>query len=559
MEAFLTKVLWLWSLTVAQPEAASARVEQLVKTMSLEQKVGQLMMIGIPGRELDRATSKLLRDLHVGAVALFGFNIKSNAQLVRLIGDIRKNLSDDVQPFIALDQEGGNVVRVRSEVAVLPGAMVLGATRDPVLAFLAGQANGVDLRLLGVDMNLAPVLDINRNPKNPVINVRAIGDYPQLVSSLGLAYIQGQQQAEMATVAKHFPGHGTTAKDSHFSLPTLHLTEEELWASEIPPFLDAVQNGLDAIMMAHVQVPALEPSGLPASLSPKIITGLLRGKMGFDGVVITDDMEMRAIEASRDVGKVAVLAIQAGADMVMTIWTAQKKQRIQRSLLQAVQSGAISAERLDESVRRILRLKEKRGSLDSLSRPQPNLSQYLPNPYHEQLIRAIALRGITLVRNEGNAIPICQGKKVLVATPVGVFLKELKALLPEATFLPITLVPNQKTRDAELARIRELGRRYRLVVVAVVNAYQAWMVQQLAHWLKTPLVVVSLGSPYFLRNFPSVSGYVCAYSSQPSVQRAAAQALGGQTSISGRLPVSINDRYPRGHGLVLSGASCLKE
>ena len=557
MIATLLQLFWLLPLLADPPvDPAHARAEEILRGMSLEQKVGQLMMVGFGGRTMGPEISRLLLDRHIGSVALYSRNISNTKQLAKLVRDIRKTMHQEIQPFVAIDQEGGNVVRVRTDVTVLPGAMALGATRDPVLAYLAGQANAVDLGLLGIDMNLAPVLDVNRNPANPVINIRAFGDHPKLVAKIGVWFILGQQQAGLASVAKHFPGHGDTAHDSHFSLPVTNESLEQLRGIALLPFREAIDAGLDAVMTAHVRVPAVDDSDTPASLSKKVISGLLRGEMAYDGLVITDDLEMRAIAERMTAGEAAVRAILAGADVIMVIWTPSKKHQVFEALIAAVKDGRISESRIDESVRRILRLKAKRGTLDALSGEPPSLSDNFPNPYHSRLVRTIAHRGVTLVRNQGSILPLCQSRGVLVAGPQKVFLNEMKKLLPDATTVQLSRVPSRKRRQDDLDKLTKLAGKHRVVVVAVVNAYQAWLVQQLSHKIKVPLVAVSFGSPYYLRNFPRVNGYLCAYSYLASAQKAAARALCSRISITGRLPVTITRQYPRGHGVTLPRGTC---
>lgn len=544
--------------TAAAPETRGQRVEALLASMSLEQKVGQLMMVGFGGKEMGPGIERLLTDFHVGSVALYSRNVRSPQQVSELIRGLRRAMADEIQPFVAIDQEGGNVVRVRSEVAVLPGTMTLGATRDPVLAFLAGQSHAIDLRLLGFDMNLAPVLDINHNPRNPVINVRAFGDSPELVAQLGVAFVRGQQAAGLATVAKHFPGHGTTEHDSHFALPRIQLPRETLLATELLPFQRAIDAGLDALMTAHVQVPAVDPDGTPASLSRRLIGELLRGRLGFDGLVITDDLEMRAISETRGVGPAAVQAVQAGADIVMVIWTPRRKREVFESLLQAARSGTIPAARLDASVRRILRLKARRGTLDRDCRGGEDAFAYLPNAYHQQVARTIAVRGLTLVANQRSLLPLCTGRGVLVATPYRLFGREMARLLPGSEVLSLRLVSSRRQRQRELERVAARARDQRLVVIAAGNVYQAWLIQQLTRRLDKPVVAVSFGSPYLLRHFPQVAGYLCTYSYLPVAQRAAAQALTGHQSITGKLPVSLSTRYRRGHGLTVQRNACAR-
>jgi len=543
-------------LLAATAGAGEDRVEALLDGLDLERKVGQLLMVGFGGREMGPEIERLLRGHHIGAVALYTRNIRSAAQAQRLIREVRRVMADEVQPLVAIDQEGGNVVRVHHPLAVLPGAMTLGATRDPMLAYLVGQAVGSELRLLGFDMNLAPVLDINHNPRNPVINVRAFGDDPALVAVLGTAFITGQEEAGLATVAKHFPGHGTTAADSHFALPRIEAGLAELEAVDLVPFRRAFAAGLDAVMTAHVQVPAVEPDGTPGSLSPRVVHDLLRDRLGFDGLVVTDDLEMRAISGSLGVGEAAVRAVLAGADMVMVIWTPRRKAEVGEALLAAARSGRLSRARLDESVRRVLRLKERLGTLDAHRAPPAELTRLLPNRRHQQLTWAVAVRGLTLVRNQGGLLPLCQGQGVLVASPLRPFLRELQRLLPGLTPLELRGRPSDAQRARELERLTALAPTHRALVVAVTSPYQAWLVQELQRRTRVPILAVSFASPYFLRNFPGVAGYLCTYSYLPSAQVAAAQALAGRNAITGRLPVGLSPAHPRGSGLSVGKGRC---
>ncbi len=559
--------LFILSLALSQPTHSDSnsdfelklvekRVEGLLAKMTLREKIGQLIMVGFPGTQLTPKTAKFLSDHHFGSVSLYRRNIRNNQQVAKLVQQIRQLMRNRIQPFVAIDQEGGNVVRIRSDVAVLPGAMTLGATRDPVLAYLAGQANAYDLGHLGIDMNLAPVLDINQNPHNPVINIRALADHPNLVTQLGVWFIQGQQQAGMATVAKHFPGHGTTSSDSHYALPTLQISKQQLETIELQPFRVAIAGGLDAVMTAHINIPSVEPDPIPASISKRVITGLLRKKLNFDGLVITDDLEMRAVADKSDIGQAAVQAIQAGADIVMVIWATGNKLRAIAALERAVNQGIISIKRLDQSVRRVLLLKAKRGTLDAWKSQPGSAPPPLPNSYHQLVMQTIAQRGITLVRNQTAIVPVCSGKDVLVTGPLRSFLVEMKKLQPQATILKIDMVPSEKRRNQILEQLTSMAAKHRMVVIAVVNAYHAWLVQRLQYKTKTPILAVSFGSPYYLRNFPKVAAYLCCYSFLPSVQKAAAHALCGHNPITGRLPINISKSYPRGHGLIISDQRC---
>ncbi|HEX8823440.1 MAG TPA: glycoside hydrolase family 3 protein, partial [Archangium sp.] len=330
------------------PPELQARVEALMAGLSVEDKVGQLMMVGFAGTGVDESVETLVRGRRVGGVCLFKRNIVSGEQVARLNDGLRRLLADGIPPFLALDQEGGNVVRVRDDVVVLPGNMALGATRSAELAYAAGHAQGEDLKRLGFNMNLAPVLDVNLNPRNPVIGIRSYGDSVSLVSELGRAFVRGQQDAGLVTVAKHFPGHGATDEDSHKALPVMLESREEVLA-QMEPFRAVIQDGLDGLMTAHVAVPGLTGNDVPATLSPQVLDGLLRQRLGFGGLVLTDELEMDAIAQRYGVGRAAVLAVLAGADMVLIPWRPEKKTEVYEALFAAALSGDIPRARLDEA------------------------------------------------------------------------------------------------------------------------------------------------------------------------------------------------------------------
>ena len=248
------------------------------------------------------------------------------------------------------------MIRLKEGATVLPGNMALGATDSTELAERAGGITAVELAAVGVNLNFAPVMDVNNNPRNPVIDRRSFGESPELVSRLGVPYIRGLQRNGVLATAKHFPGHGDTTVDSHFDLPTVNHDLDRIHALELQPFRAAIDADVAAIMTAHIVYPAFDPDR-PATLSPTILTNLLREELGFDGLLITDDMEMKAIDDRYQSGEAAVMAIEAGADIVMVLWTPTKQNEVFDALLSAVNSGRISQARLDQSVERILKSK----------------------------------------------------------------------------------------------------------------------------------------------------------------------------------------------------------
>lgn len=290
------------------------RVEKVINSMTVEQKIGQMMIYGFRGKKASEEVFKLIDKYHAGGFVIFTHNIDSQDQLVLLNSEIQKysNKKNLIPSFIAIDQEGGKVLRIKNFGTILPGNMNIGATRSAELSFLAGKLTAIDLEMLGINVNFAPVLDVNMTNNNEVIGVRSFGGDPAMVSKLGTAYIRGTQSRRVSATAKHFPGHGNANGDSHFETIVLNKSYQEMKDTDLKPFYEAIKSGVDAIMTAHIAVPKIDPSGRPATTSSRIISGLLRDQMNYNGLIFTDDMEMRAVTRDAGVGKAAVDAILAG-------------------------------------------------------------------------------------------------------------------------------------------------------------------------------------------------------------------------------------------------------
>ncbi|MFL5356014.1 glycoside hydrolase family 3 protein [Archangium sp.] len=531
----------------ARPEqlALQARVEGLMARMSLEDKVGQVMMVGFSGTAVDEPVEQLVRGRRVGGVCLFKRNIVDGEQVARLNDGLRRLLSDGIPPFLALDQEGGNVVRVKDGVVVLPGNMALGATRSAELAYAAGLAQGEDLKRLGFNMNLAPVLDVNLNPRNPVIGIRSYGDSVPLVSELGRAFVRGQQDAGLVTVAKHFPGHGATDTDSHKSLPVMRESREEVLA-QMEPFRAVIQDGLDGLMTAHVAVPGLTGDDMPATVHPKVLGGLLRQRLGFDGLVLTDELEMDAIAQRYGVGRAAVMAVSAGADMVLVPWRAEKKTEVYLSLLSAAMSGDLPLARLDEAVRHVLTAKVRRGLFE-----QPELLEQRlatpPSPEHEEVAHRIARAAVTLLRSDGRHFPLSPDVRLGVITAESSLGEAIRSRVPQAQVMNVPAWPSHARRAVLRQRARRLALTSDVVVVGMISSSQLELVT-LAAATGRPVLVVSMGLPYLAEQADEARAVLAIYSYQPAATEAAAAALFGEIGTPGRLPVELN-RLAFGHGL----------
>ncbi|GAA2893267.1 hypothetical protein GCM10010517_57770 [Streptosporangium fragile] len=387
----------------APATAKPSGVEAVLASMSVEEKVGQLFMPVLYGAAADTVSgenqarfgvdtpAKMVAKYRPGGVILFPWagNVKSVRQVVALTNGLQK-ASPEIPLLIAADQENGQVSRLAPLVTDLPGASVIGSTGDPSLARRAAEATGVELRALGVNLDFAPVADVNINPRNPVIGPRAYGSDPRKVAPMVAAAVRGFHDAGIAATAKHFPGHGDTAVDSHTGLPVITHSRAQWSKLDAPPFAAAIGKNVDAIMSAHVVMPKLDPSGDPATLSKPILTGLLREELGFDGVVSTDALDMAGVRKKYGDGEVAVRAIRAGADLLLM---PPDYREAYRAVLAAVESGKISEDRLDQSVRRLLKLKAARGLLEKAPVVDPaEAERVLRSAEHRALARLINSR-----------------------------------------------------------------------------------------------------------------------------------------------------------------------
>ncbi len=333
-----------------------------MKEVSLKEKIGQMLMIGFHGTTLSDKLREMILDYGIGGIILFSRNIESPEQVKNLCRSIRK-LSikhHKIPPFISIDQEGGRVFRLKPPFRQYPSYGDLGRTGSENAVKSNALSMSDELMEIGINMNMAPVLDVNTNPKNPIIGDRAFGSTPEIVSRLGACVIGTFHEKGIIAVGKHYPGHGDTSSDSHLELPIVNHKMKRFEEIEFKPFIHAFKNGLKAIMTAHVLYPALDPD-YPATMSEKIITGILRKKQGFDGVVITDDLEMKAISNSYPDEDAAILSIRAGADILLICHSRDKQVRIFESIIKSVENGDIERERLDKSFDRITRLKKSAG------------------------------------------------------------------------------------------------------------------------------------------------------------------------------------------------------
>lgn len=341
-----------------EPTPAPDPVAEALAAMTTEEKVGQLLVAGIEGAQPGEDAAQAVRDYRVGGVILFGRNVENAGQLVELTNGLKALNGDCVPLFLCVDQEGGRVDRMPPEVDDLPSAYdYIVGDGGPLER---GQVLAAQCTAFGFNLDFSTCLDIWSNPDNTVIGERAYGSDPDTVTRAGLAVNEGLEQGGVIPVVKHFPGHGDTSVDSHVDLPVVDKTVEELEELELIPFRAAIEAGAPCVMAAHILMTGIDPD-LPASLSPGVVTGLLRQGLGFAGVVCTDDLTMGAISDTYGMGEAAVLAVEAGCDLLLVCHGADNLTAAREALLAAVESGRISQDRLDESVYRLLSLKREYG------------------------------------------------------------------------------------------------------------------------------------------------------------------------------------------------------
>ncbi|BAS28279.1 beta-N-acetylhexosaminidase [Limnochorda pilosa] len=537
-----------------------SRVEPDLTRWTVEELVGQVVMVGFPGRTVPAALEEALRAGRMGNVILFTRNIGTPQELAALNGALQGAALASphrVPLLIAADQEGGSVTRLWHGATRFPGNMALGAAADPDLAYRVGRAMGRELAAVGITLDLAPVLDVNNNPANPVIGVRSFGEDPERVAELGAAWLRGLQSAGVAACAKHFPGHGDTAVDSHLALPVVPHDRVRLEAVELRPFRRAVEAGAFSVMTAHVHFPAVEPEpGRPATLSRRVLQGLLREDLGFQGVLITDCLEMKAIAGGVGTVEGAVQALDAGADLILVSHTWELQQAAVDALRTAVERGRIPRRRVEEAAGRVLALKERIGLL---SGGAPVAERLEPHPERVGLAEARSVaeeagrRAVTVVCGAEHlpldpalaprtlVVEVSDAPRGNAEDPV-----PARASLAEALARRLPGVEARRLAPAEVdgacpeltARAREAAQ----VVVAVRNAVrsepQRRLVQELAGAAPN-LVGVALLSPYDVPLFPQVKTWVATYSDQPASVEAAAQVLAGWLQATGRPPVRL--------------------
>ena len=557
------------------PELNNPTVRSWMRTMTLHDKVAQLVImpvLGEPTNTRSAAYRKYLhyiRDLHVGGVIVTGNTQNGtvrNAEpyaMAALLNRLQK--MSKLPLLVGADFERGASMRVTSTTP-WPYAMAFAAAKDLDGISYEAAETARDARALGVNWIFAPVSDVNNNPDNPIINIRSFGENQQEVSRFVEAYIKGahsDSKNPVLVTAKHFPGHGDTAQDSHLGLARLDADRERIESVELQPFRAAIASGVDAIMTAHLAVPALEPENEPATVSFNILTGLLRGELNFKGIVVTDAMDMQGLAAMFDTGEASVRAIQAGADVLLM---PRRGEDAINGVVAAVLKGRISRQRIDESVARVLAAKARLGLNRKRIVDLETIADVVGSPESEEHAQQVADRAVTLVKDEKDTLPLrhpdstClfalsenrrsqQGQKLI---------EEVKKRAPNLT--SYWLDPSMG--KADLDQIAAKNENCSQIIVAAyvtVSAYRGnvALAGNYVDFVNTllagraPVTLVSLGNPYLIRNFQNAAAYLTTYSPTPTSEESVAKALFGEIPIGGRLPVTIPGVAKYGDGIQL--------
>lgn len=541
------------TVTTSKP----ANSENILDSMTIEEKVGQLLMPDIRTWEGEDVTSinddikSLINEYHLGGIILFKENFVNRSQATTLIQQLKDSSTSEIPMMISVDQEGGIVTRLPF-FPKMPGNMALGATTNPDLSHDVGLAIGSELRRLGIHVNFGPVVDVNNNPNNPVIGVRAFGDNVELVQKMSTAYMHGLNEAGVIAVSKHFPGHGDVDLDSHYVLPSSNKTLEQLRSLELPPFQTLIDEKVQGIMTAHITFKEISaqtvksqkdglPIHLPATLSPEIINGLLREEMGYKGVVFSDAMDMKAISNHFGAKEAAVMAVEAGVDVVLM---PDNVQHAYEGILEAVESGRLSEARINESVNRILKLKSSKFFKEEATFKKLTIQQAT------KVEDTVAGASITLVKNDGT-LPFVKdsNEKIALVAENKDRLKALENAIKvynwKVTPILISKGKNQTGRltEEQASRLKESDK----VVIATYSAtmddrssesWQMKTVQQILGF-NIPSVVISTRNPYDLSSLTGVNAYISQYDDGSASFNSTAEVIYGVREAKGKLPVEI--------------------
>jgi len=582
---FRERSFWLWLVHVGLLSVAIVGaqdqnwVETTLASMTVEEKVGQLFVADLVAVYSHRQSPnyryalEMIRRYHVGSFVLAGGTVSDIAVMTNalqreskfplLINADLENGFGFLHPWRWLQGRGPELPKYLSGGGTtFPSMMAIGATGNPQSAYEMGRITAREARAVGIHWTNSPVADVNNNPNNPIINTRSFGEEPTQVAKFVATYVNGLQEEGMIATLKHFPGHGDTEEDTHMKLPVLPFDENRLNAIEFVPFKAGIAAGAKAVMTAHLALPKIDPAKRPATLSHAVITGLLRNQLGFHGLVVTDGMPMQGITDHYGADEAAVLAIEAGVDAILV---PAEFVKAYDGVLAAVQSGHISRQRLDESVRRILTVKSWLGLERSRLVEIEKISDRVAAPETEALADKISNASVTLLRHQNNLLPLPATTRLKIVAvseePYPEFGRELlRQLESQLATISLTHLSNQSSREfiQQTARFDDAD----VILLGVYLSIGAWKGKPAfspalqdffaqVGALSKPVITVAFGDPYVIGKSPETAVMMTPYNGAKIGERSIAKALIGAIDITGKLPVTIPGKYKIGAGIQL--------
>ena len=548
-----------------------AWVERTLERLSTRERVAQMVMLWVLGDYTNVEDStfadvrKAVADDRIGGVIMsLGSPIEVAAKVNSLqqLAAVPLLVASDLEPGLGRLVGGTFVPTLMSagSATIFPSNMAVAATGDPRDALEVGRIIGREARAIGIHLAFAPTVDVNNNPANPVINTRSFGEDPQRVAELAAAFVRGMQSEGVAATAKHFPGHGDTDTDSHLALPVVRSDAARLASVELVPFRASIDAGVVGVMTAHIALPAVGIDSSPATLEPRIVTSLLRDSLGFRGLAVTDALRMQAVGQGYTPEQAAVLAVQAGADILLSPTDVRKTID---AVTAAVEHGTIPAARIDQSARRILELKVRTRAARHPIVSLDSLRSTVGAPAHWAVARDIASRAITLLRDSATLVPAPRDGRVAVVTYAPelevnagrAFAGELRSLVPQTTVARIG--PSTSTMELDSLGLRVRGADRVIItthVRTIEGAGRFAIAPRVAAWIDTlatrqSVIVVANGNPYVIAQFPRIGSYMVTYGIDASLERAAARGIAGAAPIVGRAPISLPGFFAAGDGL----------
>jgi len=583
---YVTPSVFAQNVKFRPSERAYKWADKQMKKMSVDEKIGQLIHVGINARYQNQDSPEFKEikrqvvENKVGGIIVFVGGVYETVHLMNRMQELAKT-----PLLISSDFETGVAMRFEDTLN-FPWNMAIAATGNPEFAKREGVIAARESRALGVQWAFAPTVDVNNNADNPVINVRSYGENPADVSRFSVAFAQGLQSGNVLATAKHFPGHGDTAVDSHRGLPVINFSKNRLEQIELAPFKSVIDAGVGSVMVAHISLPQIdntkieplkksikasytesevitEGTTMPATLSPNVVTQMLIKDMNFDGLVVTDAMDMSGLTLYFNQDEAAVRAILAGADVLLKPASADLSIK---GLKEAVVSGRISEERLNHSVRKVLAWKHQLGLDKQKITPLDAIDKIVSNDETRLLSNEIAENAITLVKNESDVLPLKKEKKYFLlgitnGDDRNFIANTFQRTLRQAGINLETVILDERSTEEERENALKKARESDVVLAGLFGRVRsgaknsvgipdagAKVLRELLQSDKK-IINVSFGNPYLLNNFPQMKTYVVAYGDMPSLQRATARALVGEIGFKGKLPISLGGGYSRGTGL----------